>query len=202
MGNKLITNRSRARESWTRRVQLSRALLLFVIIALLSSCTSGSNTPTAPLITRTPTATGQPGPGNNLPSPTAESAQALLQTEQLLLMTPHPLRDLYSLAQRLKLHTANPIPHVGRTTPLNEKPGQEDSFWINNADTHTYSRIRARLVYMTPHVYIYVEDGQQPNLQALQASADLFETKTYPTDRNAFGSEWTPGIDEDRKSVV
>src|SRR5579859_239265 len=197
MGNKLITNRSRARESWTRRVQLSRALLLFVIIALLSSCTSGSNTPTAPLITRTPTATGQPNSGNSLPSPTAESTQALLQTEQLLLMTPHPLRDLYSLAQRLKLHTANPIPHVGRTTPLNEKLGQEDSFWINNADTRAYSRIRAKLVYITPHVYMYVEDGQQPNLQALQASADLFENKTYPTDRATYGSEWTPGIDAD-----
>src|SRR5690348_340247 len=139
---------------------------------VLTSCTSGTTPPTP---TITPTVTEQPNPGNSLPSPTVESQQALLQTEQLLLMTPHPLRDLYSLAQRLKLHTANPIPHIGRTTPLNEKVGQEDSFWINNADTRTYSRIHARLVYITPHVYMYVEDGQQLNMQALQASADLFE---------------------------
>ena len=167
---------------------------MLACLLLFSSCTSGSN---PPVVTVTPAVTRQPNPGNILPSPTAESEQALLQTEQLLLMTPHPLRDLYSLAQRLKLHTATPIPHVGRTTPLNEKLGQEDSFWINNADTRAYSRIRARLVYITPHVYMYVEDGQQPNLQALQASADLFENKTYPTDRSAFGSEWTPGIDDD-----
>jgi len=183
------------------RPLLSRALstfvTLFAVIVLLTSCTNGSSTPTAPEVTRTPTATRQAGSGNNLPSPTTENVQALLQTEQLLLMTPHPLRDLYSLAQRLKLHTAAPIPHVGRTTPLNEALGQEDSFWINNADTRAYTRIRARLVYITPHVYMYVEDGQQVNLQALQASANLFETKTYPTDRNAFGSEWTPGIDDD-----
>jgi immune inhibitor A len=174
---------------------MAPALVALACLLLLSSCTFGSNTPTAPTITRSPTATEQPGPGNNLPSPTAESTQALLQTEQLLLTTPHPLRDLYSLAQRLKLHAATPIPHVGRTTPLNETLGQEDSFWINNSDTRAYSRIHAKLVYITPHVYIYVEDGQQPNLQALQASANLFENKTYPTDRSTYGSQWTPGID-------
>ena len=181
---------------------LSKLIALFAVIVLLSSCSFGGNTPPAPVIMRSPTATDQPGPGNNLPSPTTESTQALLQTEQLLLMTPHPLRDLYSLAQRLTLHTATPIPHVGRTTPLNAKLGQEDSFWINNSDTRTYSRIRAKLVYVTPHLYMYVEDGQQINIQALQASADLFENKTYPTDRSAYGSEWTPGIDADAHLTI
>jgi immune inhibitor A len=138
-----------------------------------------------------------PPSGGNLPSPAPGSLSSLLQTEQLLLMTLHPLRDLYGLARRLKLHTPHPIPHVGRTTPLNEKLGQEDLFWINNEDTRTYSRIRAKLVYITPHAYMYVEDGQQVNLQALEASADLFEQSTYPTDRTTFGSEWTPGIDDD-----
>jgi len=112
-------------------------------------------------------------------------------------MTPHPLRDLYSLARRLKLHTIQPIPHVGRTTPLNAHVGQEDSFWLNNSDTRSYSRISARLVYITPHIYMYVEDGQQVNLAALQSSADIFETQIYPTDRSIYGSEWTPGIDDD-----
>lgn len=133
----------------------------------------------------------------SLPSPTPQSLSSLLQTEQLLLMTPHPLRDLYSLARELKLHTPNPIAHVGRTTPLNESVGQLDSFWLNNEDTRTYSRIQAKLVYITPHVYMYVEDGQQVDLAALQASADLFERSTYPTDRNTYGSEWSPGIDDD-----
>jgi immune inhibitor A len=132
-----------------------------------------------------------------LPSPTATNVQSLVQTERLLLMTPHPLRDLYSLAQRLKLHTSSPIPHVGRTTPLNARSGQEDVFWLNNSDTRTYSRIRAKLVYITPHIYMYVEDGQEVNLQALQSSANVFENQIYVTDRNAFGSEWTPGIDDD-----
>jgi len=165
---------------------------LLVILFLLSSCSLWGGQPTRPA---TPTATT--GTSSILPSPAPENLQSLLQTEQLLLMTPHPLRDLYDLARRLKLHTALPIPHVGRTTPLNAQLGQEDSFWITNFDSHRSSRIRAKLVYITPHVYMYVEDGQQVNIAALQSSANTFETKIYPTDRATFGSEWSPGIDDD-----
>ena len=165
---------------------------LLVILFLLSSCSLWGGQPTRPA---PPTATT--GTSSILPSPAPENLQSLLQTEQLLLMTPHPLRNLYDLARRLKLHTALPIPHVGRTTPLNAQLGQEDSFWITNFDSHRSSRIRAKLVYITPHVYMYVEDGQQVNIAALQSSANTFETKIYPTDRATFGSEWSPGIDDD-----
>jgi hypothetical protein len=165
-------------------------VLLFLIF--LSSCSFGSSQPGA---NATPTITQVPG--GNLPSPTTQNLSSLLQTEQLLMMTPHPVRNLYSLAQRLKLHTSSPVTHVVRTTPLNRHLGQEDSFWLDNSDTHTYSRIRARLVDITPHVYMYVEDGQQVNLAALQSSASIFEHQIYPTNRKTFGSEWTPGIDDD-----
>jgi hypothetical protein len=174
--------------SGVRRFML---IYLLACLVLLSSCSFGGGQTTS----LTPTPTGQPG--SNLPSPVAKDLSGLLQTEQLLLMTPHPVRDLYSLAQRLKLHTSTPIPHVGRTTPLNETVGQEDAFWLNNSDTRAYSRIHAKLVYITPHLYVYVEDGQSVNMAALQASADLFERSIYATDRATFGSEWTPGIDDD-----
>ncbi|HEV2581911.1 MAG TPA: hypothetical protein VGT44_13740 [Ktedonobacteraceae bacterium] len=172
------------------------AAILLVCLVLLSSCVFGGSGPTG---TSTPTkvVAGSPSAGGNLPSPTAVGLASLLQTEQLLLMTPHPLRDLYSLARRLKLHTPAPIPHVGRTTPLNEQVGQEDMFWINNSDTRAYARIRAQLVYITPHVYMYVEDGQHVDLAALELSANLFEQSTYVTDRATYGSEWSPGIDDD-----
>src|SRR5579884_1181063 len=171
-----------------------RLLPLLFLLILLASCSLPGNPTPAPTLTATRTGVGVSTP---MPRPTPESLANLLKTEQLLLMTPHPLRDLYSLAQRLKLHTATPIPHVGRMTPLNEHVGQEDFFWINNADTHRYSHIRAKLVYVTPHVYMYVQDGQAANLNALAASANVFENSIYPTDRKYFGSEWTPGIDDD-----
>ena len=168
-------------------------LFILCLLLLLSSCSFPGNPSGATTATQTKVVTRS----SPTATPTPESFQSLLATEQLLLMTPHPVRDLYGLAQRLKLHTASPIPHVGRTVPLNAHLGQEDGFWINNADTHRYSRVRAKLVAVTPHVYMYLQDGQSANVGALAASAETFETKVYPTDRNFFGSEWRPGIDDD-----
>ncbi len=176
-----------------RRPIRSFSVWLALVTLLCSSCSlGGTQTPTA-----SPTSTQSLSVDGPLHALAPENLASLLQTEQLLLLTPHPLRDLYSLAQRLKLHTATPIPHIGRTQPLQESLGQEDMFWISNLDTSTYSHIRARLAYITPHLYMYVEDGQSINPDALRASADLFEQRIYPTDRAAFGSEWSPGIDDD-----
>lgn len=163
-------------------------ITLLACLLLLSSCSLGGQ----------PRGTAPSVPEINLPPPKPESLQNLLQTEQSVLMTAHPARDVYDLARRFKLHTTTPIPHIGRTTPLNAQIGQEDSFWITNLETQHLSRIQAKLVYVTAHVYMYLEDGRQvSSMAALQSSADLFETKLYPTDRADFGSEWSPGIDDD-----
>ena len=83
-----------------------RRLYVFLICALLlSSCALGGNQSTVQ-VTPTPTT----ATNGILSSPAPESLQSLLQTEQMLLLTPHPVRDPYSLAQRLKLHTTAPIP--------------------------------------------------------------------------------------------
>ena len=82
------------------RVPMHIAYILVIICLLLTSCSLGGQQ------SATPTATSVPG--SNLPPLQAVTEQALLRTEQVLLMTPHPVRDLYSLAQRLKLR--NPIP--------------------------------------------------------------------------------------------
>jgi immune inhibitor A len=106
-----------------------------------------------------------------------------------------PARDLTSLALRLK-HVAGPIPTVTRSAPLNEQVGAEDRFWVLTSRS-TYKQITARLVYFTPHVYDYVEDGVTLDMSTLRASADLFENTFYPADRRYFGSERTPGVDDD-----
>jgi immune inhibitor A len=173
-------------------------VIVCLSLLLLSSCASGSTDAT---ISQSPVASVAVSPTPFTPTPLPasppESLSDLLATEQLLLTAPYPVSDPYSLARRLKLHTVGPISHTVRTTPLNAHVGQEDSFWIENADSGQYSRVRARLVSVTPHLYMYVEDGQSVNLSAIAASASTFETKIYPTDRAALGSEWTPGIDDD-----
>ncbi len=164
---------------------MSRRVLamLCLCVLLLSSCGAGS------------TASVQVTPdvdqaGNNLPSPTTQALPGLLRTEQLLLMTPHPARDLFSLAQRFKGYV--PPAHPAKSTPLNEQVGQEQNFWVFNQDSSTYQQVRARLVYLTAHVYMYVEDGQPFNQAALQTSADTFEAQIYPTNLAQFGDAWTP----------
>lgn len=159
------------------------AVLCLCLLLLLSSCESGSNAS----VQATP---GVDQPGNNLPSPTTQALSGLLRTEQLLMMTPHPARDPFSLAQRLKGYV--PPAHSAQSRPLNEKVGQEQNFWVLNQDSSTYQQIRARLIYLTAHVYMYIEDGQPFNQAALQASADTFEAQIYATDLAQFGDAWTP----------
>src|SRR5260221_14683228 len=162
-------------------------LLICLCLLLFSACSSGSNQAVG-TVTPMPTA----DTSANLPSPTPESLQRLMQAEQLLLLTPHPLRNLYDIAQRLKLHTSIPIAHVVRTTPLYTVLGQEANFWINNLDTRRYRGFFAKLVYFTTHVYMYVEDRIAVNLKALLASARFLQARHYPPDPTTLGSEWPP----------
>lgn len=174
-----------------------RVLIVFCLCLLLSSCASASG---AEAQATTPTPARRPA--SNLPSPTAQASPGLARAEQALLATPPQASNLYALAQRLKTHASTPPAQVSRNTPLNAHTGREDTFWIENQDTGMYSRVRARLVLLAAHAYVYVEDGQPFNQAALQASLDAFEQRIYPTTRALTGSEWTPGIDDDARITI
>ena len=53
------------------------------------------------------------------------------------------------------------------------------------------------LRYITPHSYFWLQDGVDAKDSDIKALMDTFENKIYPTDREFFGSEWTPGVDND-----
>jgi hypothetical protein len=53
------------------------------------------------------------------------------------------------------------------------------------------------LLYVTPHTYFWAENGADVNMNDLKRLMDTFENEIYPTDREFFGSEWTPGVDSD-----
>ena len=44
---------------------------------------------------------------------------------------------------------------------------------------------------------MWVEEGATYDPADLKAAADKFAEETYPTNRNFFGSEWSPGVDND-----
>jgi hypothetical protein len=116
-------------------------------------------------------------------------------TLQLLQQTIVPVRDLALLACRFK-HICVISPTVAPpASPL--KAGAKTQLWLMNSDTNIYTLIDVTLHYVTPHAYFWVEDGIQFNQDDAEKLIDTFENKIYPTDREFFGSEWTPGVDGD-----
>ncbi len=106
-----------------------------------------------------------------------------------------PISNLYDLAGRLHNEKNIPLTVPAPLVPLEE--GQMEEFWVTNTDSHESFKVTARLEYITPHVYFWVEDGVSFDKKALIKLTDTFENKIYPTDRDFFGSEWTPGVDND-----
>jgi len=122
--------------------------------------------------------------------------QVGMETWELLERTEVPVRDLIALTKRLK-HVEEPIPEIVRESPPEYEIGDEEIFWVSNVDTDEHFQITAELLYATPHLYMWVEEGVDVDLERLKEAADIFEEKTYPTNREFFGSEWTPGVDSD-----
>jgi hypothetical protein len=123
-------------------------------------------------------------------TPTDSSTETTLQTLQTTIV---PENDPYELACRLKN-----ICNVSKTVPAKTyKVGDKEKFWVLNSDTVKYFQIDAELLYITPHSYFWAEDGVDVNQREMKALMDTFETKIYPKDREFFGSEWTPGVDND-----
>jgi immune inhibitor A len=155
----------------------------------------------APL--QTPTLTPGPAPHATVmpkaqpltrtPGPTPEGGT--WETEQRLLATELPQRDIRLIAERLKKTGA--IPEVVHEIPPVYQVGDEHEFWVGNVDTMTQAQVTAVLRYVTPHLYVWVEKGVSYDPQGLARSAENFETHIYPTDRAFFGSEWSPGVDND-----
>ena len=106
-----------------------------------------------------------------------------------------PINDLIDLAARLNGKIG--IPRTVEPPAIPFKIGDRRDFWVSNVDNSENTLIEAKLVYLSDHMYFWIEEGVRYNQQDLAALAATFENKIYPTDRNFFGSEWTPGVDGD-----
>ncbi len=163
-------------------------------------------TPTAPRATPVPTSvTPAPGPdatpGGQTQPDTASSTgldgmPSLGAEEQALLADEMPAADARELALRLKAG-AGDIPITVNAAPPKYKVGDTAQFWVSNSDRQDHHQVTAELRHLTDHVAVWVEKGVKMNQDDLEASANRFEQKTYPTNREFFGSEWTPGVDDD-----
>src|SRR4030095_13866117 len=135
--------------------------------------------------------TETPPPTIELTRPPIESTP--LDTLQTLLTTNVPENDPYELACRLEK-----ICDVSTTVQGKlYKEGDRETFWIANSDTGEHHQYGFTLLYVTPHTYFWAEDGVEVNKGDMKSLMDTFEEKIYPTDREFFGSESVPGVDND-----
>ena len=115
------------------------------------------------------------------------------ETLQTLQAGQVPENDPYELACRLQ-----GVCNIPKTVPSGPyQVGDTEKFWILNSDTEDHHQIEASLLYITEHSYFWAEKGVKVNQDDMKALMDTFEEKIYPTDRQFFGSEWTPGVDGD-----
>ena len=105
---------------------------------------------------------------------------------------------------------------IGLTGYLNvalaDSINQEEVFNVDSGyDYNGRSQITATLRSMGQYIYLYVDNEYWSNLNSsekrqyeasLNNLADKFDNVIYPKERAVFGSEWTPGIDNDERITV
>ncbi|MBN1178637.1 MAG: immune inhibitor A [Anaerolineae bacterium] len=122
---------------------------------------------------------------------------AAAETAELLRNTVIPVRDLHELAIRLMGLPADTPNTINPSGSPDYAIGTRRTFRVSNVDTDEQFDVDAILEYKTEHVYMWVEQGVRFDRDDLIAAADLFEEETYATNRTFFGSEWSPGVDND-----
>ena len=163
----------------------------------ISVVTTGN--PPAEALTPTPPASSgetaaTPTPEAQIDRPTvvpavAEDDLKILDEAQV------PVNNLDDLAERLKGIKNIPVTETPPPRPF--QIGAVQKFWAMNNEESKAFQVDATLRYISPHLYFWIENGVQYSPADLQKLGDTFENKIYPTDRKFFGSEWTPGVDDD-----
>ncbi len=124
----------------------------------------------APTAALTPTLAGvarpsvSPSPG--LPLPLAEQ-----------LRQPLPTRDLADLIARLR-----PVfpPDAPPSKPTASAVGQDEPFWVTDADNRRFFLLNAALAYTSQHTRFYLQEGESVISSAWREAANAYETGTYP----------------------
>ncbi len=158
---------------------------------------SAGNGPTQIAPAETPTH-NSPNPSSCAPSTPLELNRIAVDqiptdTLSTLENTVVPVNDMRDLACRLKGKCD--VPETVPSGPF--ETGAKQKLWVLDQDAVRNFQIDATLQYVTDHAYFWVEDGVYYDQAEAKKLMDTFEEKIYPTDREFFGSEWSPGVDGD-----
>jgi len=176
------------------------AFVLFLFLTGLIACSGSSKDATqTPEIKKTPSATVV-RPSGNLHNRSIQAPDEVFSNPSTPPETTEfsaaPDRDLFRLTKELVPGTGE-ILRVITSDTTEYRVGRTDTFWLMDlADLKTYQS-EFELAFVTPHAYWYVENGLDIRLSDVERSASVFEDDIYPVVTGVFGSEWTPGIDND-----
>lgn len=94
------------------------------------------------------------------------------------------------------------IPQVVNPQPPHNSPGDKAQFWVSNNDTLEAFQVTATLRLASAHTEMWVQDGVSVDQQGLEHAAKAFDDRIYPTMHRYFGTEWTPGVDNNPRVIV
>jgi hypothetical protein len=117
-------------------------------------------------------------------------------TDQELATIIVPTRDLRDLALRLNPDVDEVPVQVNEEAPDFEV-GDRIPFWVSNVDENRHFQITAELIHKTEVAYAWVQVDNEYDRRSIARSIDHFSEDVYPVVREFFGSEWTPGVDND-----
>ena len=129
-----------------------------------------------------------------LPTPTPDLAERLA-------LSPMPPVDYVALVTSL-LGGDQAIPLPTRQSAVRAAVGDQRPFWIGDMDVSRFYQITATLRLQSEYAQMWVEEPSQVEQSALESSATVFDTRIYPTLREYFGQEWSPGIDGDSHLLI
>ena len=176
------------------------SFVLFLFTSGLVACTSSSEYTThipaagdTSFTTEIPPSEDLFNPSIKLPNQTSPNHETTPETTRF---SAAPDRDLFRLTKELVSSTGE-ISRIVKSNPTEYQKGRTDTFWLVDLSNLETYQSEFELALVTPNAYWYVENGLDINLSDLERSASVFEDDIYPPVTGIFGSEWTPGIDND-----
>ncbi len=114
-----------------------------------------------------------------------------------------PDRDLFQLAYQLLLPPGHPeVEQVVNSQPVSYSAGRIDQFYLVDLDNLEKYRATFELRLVSPHAYWYIEEGFRVSQEDIEKAAAEFEEIIYPRVTGYFGTEWTPGVDNDPRLTI
>ena len=111
-----------------------------------------------------------------------------------------PENDDYATA--LRYRNIEIDPDQPAREKVNYQVGDERDFYVLNVNSNEYASVQATLQYITAHLYFWVQNDVKFEQTDVQQLSDTFENHIYPLNREFFGSESTPGIDNDEHLYI